>query len=234
MSQDPFLSGRDEFARELGAPDLYEFIDHFSIYAGVHTIANKLWTYEMLRKTVSVPGDIMEFGTWKGSNLMFLAKMNKVLEPFSPKRIIGFDNFAGLPAPAPEDGATAKQHVGAYKGNEKTLRDAIKLFELEKKVELVVGDALSTIPHYEKNNPQTVISFAYLDFDLYEPTKQALALIEKSLSVGGIVVFDQACTVEWPGETIAMKEFLDESSNKFAMINNDLSRQPTVALKRVE
>ena len=40
--------------------------------------------------------------------------------------------------------------------------------------------------------------------------------------------------VEWPGETIAMKEFLNQSSHKFEMINNDLSRQPTVALKRVE
>ena len=48
----------------------------------------------------------------------------------------------------------------------------------------------------------------------------------------GIIVFDEAGTKEWPGETQAMKEFLASTKNKFEMINNTFSRQPTVALKR--
>ena len=53
------------------------------------------------------------------------------------------------------------------------------------------------------------------------------------LSVGGMVVFDEACTSEWPGETLAMKEFLKSTKNEFKMYSNPISRQPTVALKRV-
>jgi hypothetical protein len=68
---------------------------------------------------------------------------------------------------------------------------------------------------------------------LYEPTKEALMLMDRSISVGGIIVFDEACTPDWPGETLAMKEYLFTSQHKFEMLSNPMSRQPTVAIRRV-
>lgn len=233
MSKNDFLAKRQQFAEDLECPNLYDYIDHFSLFAGVHTIGNKLWTFELLKQTVGVPGDIFEFGCWKGANLMFLSKMNSLLEPSSPKRIFGFDNFSGLPKGIDKDGDFAQKQTGQYHGNESLLRKAIELFDLETKVNLVVGDALETIPVFDNEHPESLCSFAYLDFDLYEPTKAALKLIEKSISVGGIIVFDEAGTPEWPGETVAMKEFLAESKHTFEMLSNDLSRQPTIALKRL-
>ena len=56
----------------------------------MHTIGNKLWTYDLLKKTVGIPGDIFEFGCWKGTNLMFLAKVISLLEPSSPKKDLWF------------------------------------------------------------------------------------------------------------------------------------------------
>jgi hypothetical protein len=233
MKPDSFIANRTSFAEDIGQPNLYDMIDHYALYAGVHTIANKLWTFELLKSTQGVPGDIIEFGCWKGANLMFLAKMSSLLEPYAPKTIIGFDNFSGLPTGVKEDGEFANTQTGKYCGDEQTLKKAISLFELENKVKLIPGDALATIPKYEKENPHSLISFAYLDFDLYEPTRAALKLLSDSISIGGVIVFDEACTTEWPGETLAMKEFLKETNKKFEMLSNPLSKQPTVAIRRV-
>ena len=233
MSSDNFLSNRNRFSSDLGIPKLYEFIDQFSLYAGVHTLGSKLWTYELLKDTVGVPGDIYEFGSWKGANLMFLAKVNSLLEPSSPKNIFGFDNFSGLPEATKEDGDYAMHQQGNYHGNEAILRQAIELFELQSKVHLIVGDALETIPRYAQKNPAALCSFAYLDFDLYEPTRLALSFLDDCIASGGVIVFDEACTAQWPGETLAMKQYLANSQHQFDMLSNSISRQPTVALKRV-
>ena len=87
MSVNNFLDKRKDFAKQLGFPNLYEFIDQFSLFARIHTIGNKLWTYELIKKTVGIQGDIYEFGCWKGANLMFLAKVNSLLEPSSSNDI---------------------------------------------------------------------------------------------------------------------------------------------------
>jgi hypothetical protein len=232
--EDKFLKIRQEFATSVGFENLYDFVDHFSLFAGIHTIGNKMFTYELLKNSVGVPGDIVEFGCWKGSNLMFLAKMMTLLEPNSPKRVIGFDNFSGLPSPTSTDGDFATSQTGRYRGDYEVLMQAIDLFELRSRVELVVGDALKTIPKYREDHRDSVFSFCYLDFDLYEPTKKALELIDESLSVGGVIVFDEALSSEWPGETLAMKEYLESSDKKFKTVSNTLSRQPTLALIRVE
>jgi hypothetical protein len=233
MIKDSFLENRKKFSKEIGRPDLYEFIDQFALYAGVHTIGNKLWTYDLFKTTIGVPGDIYEFGCWKGANLMFLAKLNQLLEPSTSKRIFGFDNFSGLPEAIPVDGDYAPSQVGNYLGNEQHLRNAIQLFELEDKVELIVGDALETIPKFKSDNMESLCSLAYIDFDLYEPTTEALQLVDGSLSVGGLIIFDEAGTKEWPGETVAMKEYLKSSKHNFEMLSNPISRQPTIALRRV-
>lgn len=230
--KDNFLSKREQFAESLGAPNLYDYIDQFSLYAGIHTLGNKIFTYELLKKTIGIPGDIVEFGTWKGSNFLFLTKMLSLLEPNSPKKVFGFDNFAGLPDPSAEDGTYAATQSGKYKGNEEILRQAITLFGLDSRIQLVVGDALVTIPNFKSENKESIFSFCYLDFDLYEPTIAALELIEDSISVGGVIVFEEALTVEWPGETLAMKEYLRNTNKKFRMLSNTLSRQPTLALIR--
>ena len=234
MSKDNFLDNRKAFATEIGFPNLYDFIDQFGLFAGAHTIGNKLWTYELLKQTVGVPGDIYEFGCWNGSNLMFLAKTCSLLEPSSAKRVFGFDNFSGLPKGVDEDREYAYLNAGKYCGNEEVLRKAITLFGLEPKVNLVVGDARETIPVFAETHPESLCSFAYLDFDLYEPTTEALKFLDQSISVGGIIVFDEAGTDTWPGETIAMKRYLAETSHSFDMLSNPISRQPTIAIKRMD
>ncbi|MEP3302197.1 MAG: dTDP-6-deoxy-L-hexose 3-O-methyltransferase, partial [Roseibium sp.] len=75
--------------------------------------------------------------------------------------------------------------------------------------ELVRGDATDTIPRYVKDNPHLVVAMLYLDFDIYEPTKVALETILPLMPKGGIVAFDELAVRHWPGETRALKEFVD-------------------------
>ncbi|NQV82480.1 MAG: class I SAM-dependent methyltransferase [Rhodospirillales bacterium] len=226
-----FLSRRDDFAAKVGAPDLFSYMDQFGLYAGAQTIASRIAAYEALKQTLDVPGHIMEFGVWHGSNLLFMAKLLKLMRPNTAKQVIGFDNFAGLPDAHELDGAAAATSVGQYHGNEETLRAAIDLHGLEGWVHLVKGDANETIPAYEEAAPEAMVSLAWVDFDLYEPCKTALQFLGRRLSRGGMIVFDEAITAAWPGETIAMREFIEEQSScRFRMIANPLGRQPVMSL----
>jgi hypothetical protein len=62
---------------------------------------------------------------------------------------------------------------------------------------------------YLLNNPHTVISLLYLDFDLYEPTAKALDIFLPRMPKGSVVCFDQVNCQNFPGETIAALEKFD-------------------------
>ncbi|MHB8130898.1 MAG: hypothetical protein ACYDEX_18105, partial [Mobilitalea sp.] len=73
--------------------------------------------------------------------------------------------------------------------------------------ELVKGDATKTVAEYLKRYPETIISLAIFDFDIYAPTKATLEAIKPHLCKGSILVFDELADDVHPGETIAVKEF---------------------------
>jgi hypothetical protein len=64
------------------------------------------------------------------------------------------------------------------------------------------------MPEYLFRHPETIISLAYFDFDIYEPTKVCLDLCKDRFSKGSIIAFDEANNMNWPGETIAIQEIL--------------------------
>lgn len=227
-----YLRRRKVFAEQLGMPTLFDYVDQFGIYAGAQTIASRILAYEVVRQSVSVPGHILEFGVWHGSNLLFMAKVLRLLQPNTTKQLFGFDNFSGLPVPHAADGAQAKAQAGRYRGNEEVLRAAIELYDLQDWVHLVVGDALKTIPAFEAAFPEAMVSLAWVDFDLFEPTRAALSFLSKRLACGGIIVLDEAISHMWPGETVALLKFLETSNAKFSMRANTLGRQPVMYLVR--
>ena len=68
------------------------------------------------------------------------------------------------------------------------------------------GDAIKEVPKYLKNNPHTIISLAFFDFDIYEPTKKVLEYIKPRLVKGSIIAFDELNDPDAPGETLALME----------------------------
>ena len=74
------------------------------------------------------------------------------------------------------------------------------------KVQLIKGDAASTIPAFVEEMPHLLISLLFLDFDLHEPTKVALDYFLPRMPGGAILAFDELDNPLWPGETQAMLE----------------------------
>jgi hypothetical protein len=224
-----YLQKRQAFAEEIGVPDLWPVMDHFGTYVGVQTLASRLAVYEIMKQVLDVPGNIIEFGVWNGSNLLFMAKTLSLLRPRSPKKLIGFDSFEGLQSITAEDGEKAAKLEGAYQGDEARIKAAIELFDMGNWVHLVKGDALQTIPAFDKQMPGFLVSLAYIDFDLFEPCRAALAYLATHLADGGIIAFDEGLSQAWPGEGQAMIEFLrEQSGQKFEMFAPSFARQPNL------
>jgi hypothetical protein len=63
-----------------------------------------------------------------------------------------------------------------------------------------------TIPPFLERHPHLVVSLLFLDMDLYEPTKVALAQFVPRMPKGALLVFDELDNPMWPGETVAALE----------------------------
>ena len=69
-----------------------------------------------------------------------------------------------------------------------------------------MGDVINTLPTYLNEHPETIISLAYFDMQLYEPTKFCLDLIKPYLTKGSVIAMDELNCPEFPGETEAFRE----------------------------
>jgi hypothetical protein len=201
-----------------------EILQNLGLFINRQSLSRILFLHELYKKIIDVNGVIMEFGVRWGQNLALFESLRGMYEPYNyTRKIIGFDTFEGFPSIHEKDGN--KKHIakGAYSvvnDYQDYLEDLLNYHESEspishkKKYELVKGDASENILTYLKDNPQTIISFAYFDFDIYEPTKKCLEAILPHLTKGSIVAFDELNDPNFPGETIAFQEVLGISNYK--------------------
>ena len=211
-------------------------LDHYPLFVGGHNMGRNFFLINQLVETLDVPGNIYEFGLWKGATTVLLAKFLKILKPQQNKIIIGFDNFSGLPEPIDSDGEEAKSYVGRYKGDKDFLMSILNMSKLESSVHIVDGDANLTIPSFFEHNPYDLVSFALLDFDLYEPTITAIRQLISRVSVGGKIIFDEGSSSTWKGEKRAMYEFSEltkQCKQSWVPLENPITRQPTTVYTRV-
>jgi len=107
---------------------------------------------------------------------------------------------------------------GVTENYESYISDVLRLHEQEcplphiHKNHIKKGDAPVELEKYLKENPQTLIAFAWFDFDIYKPTFACLELIKPHLVKGAIIGFDELNDPKFPGETIALKEFANLNS----------------------
>ena len=173
---------------------------------------NKIYEEHIL----GVHGVIMEFGVRWGQNLVTLNNLRGHHEPFNHSRkLIGFDTFSGFPSIDTKDGSHTSVHEGSFSVTENYqdyLQDLLDFHESEcplshiKKNTLVKGDASVMLEKYLAEHPETIIAFAWFDFDIYEPTRKCLELIKPHITKGTILGFDELNDPGFPGETIALKE----------------------------
>jgi hypothetical protein len=90
---------------------------------------------------------------------------------------------------------------------------------------LIKGDATITVKKYLKDHPETIIAFAYFDFDLYEPTKKCLEAIKGHLTKGSVLGFDELNWPAFPGETLALKDVF--GLDKYKIVRSPLNPSPS-------
>ena len=172
---------------------------------------------EIFKRIIPVTGSIVECGVGNGNTFMGWAQCHYFLDPLNlARRLIGFDTFKGFPNVSPTD--KSQYHdpkIGdvAFDIDVDGLADAVGKYMYvhyvrePKRVELVAGDVVETIPKYIKQNQHTVVSLLHLDMDLYEPTMCALEHFVPLMPKGGLVVFDEVNMTRWPGETRAIFDY---------------------------
>src|ERR1700730_7463925 len=164
----------------------------------------------------SVPGVLMEFGTWWGQNLVLLENLRAIHEPFNKQRtIIGFDTFSGYPTDSDISSDSTKTYAG-YKTVENYAGYLGELLEVHEGNnafghnrgghKLIQGDIAQAAPQYFSDHPETIVAFAYFDIGPYEPSIAALRALKPHLLPGSVILFDELTWVGAPGEAIAFKE----------------------------
>lgn len=204
-----------ELLRQTPIPD-DELLANLSLYVSSKGLSRILFFYEIYRRILVSHGIVCEFGVRWGQTLSILSALRGIFEPFNRHRkIVGFDTFQGFKGMSQEDGSASRCQDGSFgvpEGYEDYLAEVLGLQEALnpishlKKYELVKGDATETVPGYLADHPETIISLAIFDFDIYKPTKAALEAIRPHLCKGSILVFDELCDDIFPGETIALRE----------------------------
>lgn len=199
-----------------------EVLQNLGLFISRQNLSQILFINEIYEQIVPVHGVIMEFGVRWGRNIALYNTLRGIYEPFNHNRkVIGFDTFEGFPTVHAKDGASEIIDVGSYgvtSGYEKYLSEVVEYHEKEspvshiKKTELVKGDATITIDKYLSQNPETIVAFAYFDFDIYEPTKACLSAIKSRLTKGSVIGFDELNCHDYPGETLALKEVIGVDS----------------------
>jgi hypothetical protein len=192
---------------------------------------NKLLAhYELYKKIVNLPGEIIECGVFKGNSLIRLATFRDALETPYSRKIIGFDIFGKFPS---TEYAPDKKYLDKF--IESAGEESISIDDLEnvfknkniENFELIKGDILKTVPDYKAKNPHTKIALLHIDTDVYEPAKVILDYFYDLLVPGGIIMFDDYGT--FPGETKAADELMEKNG----LIINKLSfyKTPSYIIK---
>jgi hypothetical protein len=201
--------------RESQIPE-YEIMRNLGLFVNRQTMSRYLFFRELYEKILNIHGVVMEFGVRWGQNLALFSNFRGIYEPYNhTRKVIGFDTFSGFPSVSDKDGTDEIIKVGALKvaeNYEDYLDRVLAYHESEsplshiKKYEIVKGDATETLEKYLKDHPETIIALAYIDLDLYEPTKKCLELMKNHLTKGSVIGFDELNYPQFPGETLALKE----------------------------
>lgn len=164
---------------------------------------------ELLLKTESIPGDILELGVFRAGGTIL---MTEVLKKISSKRhIFGIDSFEGLPE-ATEKDADKDGNILYGKGkfqnesNYDLARQSTRLCKVDQYITLIKGFFRDTLPAMRINN---TFSLVIIDPDQYSGTKDCLETFYEHVSPGGHVLIDDYHSCAAVGVKKAVDEFLE-------------------------
>lgn len=204
------LLNSDTFSRK-------DLLLNLGLFIEPRLMSRLLFLNFIYQKILPVQGIIMDLGTYLGHNAVVFSTLRSIYEPYNYQRkIVAFDTFAGFAGVDQEfDGRLLRNgnagmpvpHPPNYDsvlGELLTAHEQLHPLSNIKKHDVVVGDITTTVPEYIKQHPETIISLAFFDLPAYKPTYETLKNIEKRLTIGSILVFDELNDDRVPGETLAV------------------------------
>jgi len=148
---------------------------------------------EALAKIEMLDGDVCEFGVAQGATSALIANEIKKQD----KNLHLFDSFEGLPKPSNKDqlkdDVFSLGNIEAYAGSmslpEEMVISRLKEISFPESRYIIHKGFIKELIQNDKKMP-TKVSFAYLDFDFYEPTKTVLDFLDKVTPSDAIIIVD--------------------------------------------
>lgn len=219
--------------RGLSSKAVWDYENAFYWFSPQNRVAKQIAHWELYKKIKNSPGDVLEFGVYKGASLLRWATFREITENSYTRKIIGFDAFGEFPI-SPEASSADHKFVEKFSA---AGGDGLNINETEKiinhkgfeNVKLIKGDVLHTLPNFLQENPHIRISMLHLDMDIYEPTLFVLKKLWDRIVPGGLVVIDDYNDVE--GATKAVDEFIGTLSNTHQIYSNPYYFKPSYMVK---
>src|SRR5690606_14241731 len=123
--------------------------------------------YELYKKIIGLPGDVIELGVFKGSSIIQFSTFRELLENEKSRKIIGFDVFGEFPKTGDleSDNKFIDKWNSDFIGDFPTEEDIYKSLAHKNigNVELVKGNIMNTLPEYFEQNPHTRVALLHID-----------------------------------------------------------------------
>lgn len=155
---------------------------------------------KIARECLGVEGDFVELGCYKGDTSLMLAEILKGTE----KKLWIYDSFEGLPEKSGKDDSVigvdfkaGELSITKREVKERFLRAGLTVPVIKK----AWFSDLTEVDLPEK------ISFAFLDGDFYESIRDSLKLVEKKMTMNGVMIVHDYKNPALPGVEKAVLEW---------------------------
>lgn len=191
---------------------------------------------ELYLKIFNLPGDILEFGVFKGAGMALWLKLKNMYEPNSNTKIIGFDIFSenitidNLTGNNKILMQSVLSRVDKNDLNIETINSKLKEISDSDNFLLIKGDASYTSKEFTEKNVGARIKLLYMDMDLDKPTFDTLMNLWDNIVVNGIIVLDEYGYHCWD-ESRGVDRFLKTIRGKYTLTNT-LIGSPTVYITK--
>lgn len=187
-------------------------------------LARILGVHEVYQHIISIPGAIMDFGTWRGSTAVLCENYRAIYEPLNfQRKIYAFDTFLGYAGFQENEAKVENIQNGTYAINDnydKDLEELLKIHEqnnamghINGKHHVIKGDVTKTLPQLLENNKGLSLSLVFFDLNSYTPTYEVMQKVLERLLVGGIICIWQFSRQEIQAEAEVFFELIHSKIN---------------------
>ena len=195
---------------------------NFPRYVRHQEVTRFLVCHELFKRIKNIHGSIIQVGVLDGNKLFSFAHFSEIYEPRNyTRKIYGFDTFNSYAENSfSSKDKKLKKGTRSAPFNLKNLEEHVDLFNQScifnqfKKIELIKGDVVKTIPNFLKKNKHIVCSLLDLSISLYKPELVTLKNLWPRMPKGSVVLFGSLGHYDSPSATHLLQDTLKISNVK--------------------